>query len=180
MGDITLKTPLDQAEAPFIWFFFTSAAVLFPLIPLLYVFCNAERRAAWRSMHHSTLPYLTTYWGGIIHMLLYVAFALSYSISYWIVRGGHDVSHRISVIVPFYASLLIYSMWSIPVIWCSRYVSAAILALALAAQITCAVFTTISKPWYAGLIGFVASAILAAITALWIFVSAIAAPKQMV
>ena len=180
MGDVTRETPLDQWEAPFIWFFFTSAAVLFPLIPLLWVFQNGERRAAWRGFHHSTLPYLTTYWGSMINIVLYVLFTLLYSISYWIVRGGHHFSHRISVAVPYYASLLIYSMWSVPVIWYSKYMSSAILLLSLAAQITCSVFTMISKPWYAGLIGFIASAILVAIIGLWMFVSAMAQPKQMV
>jgi len=167
MGDALAGPQIGSPEAIAIWLTMSTASITISLLPLLFVFRDAARRAKWREKFGGKLPWVTSTTGALLYMAFAVAFILCSAFSYWTSRGGHTFGHRKAVAICQYATLLIVALWSWPVLWNWHLGSGLLLALATIGYGVYTVFAFLAKPWWAGLISIFGCLSLACMTVVW-------------
>lgn len=149
MGDVTLPTPLAQAEAPFVWLAVGGCAVALSLIPLVALFGNPLQSAQWKKIYGAH-PWGVHGYGLLLSTISYVAFWLLASLSYWVCRGGHQFVHRVFPAVSFYMTLVVFALWSLPAMFGYRCLSTLMLGGVLAGTIVFTIAFFLSGTMIAG------------------------------
>jgi hypothetical protein len=168
MGDVTLKTPLDQGEAAIFWPLLCALSIVVSLFPLVFVFNNEDSRRKWRKIH-GLLPWITSDWGALMFIIFNVAFLLLAGSSYWVCRGGHYFQHRIFPAISFYVTMALFATWSLPVLFRFRYLSTLIHLVVIGGFVTYTVAAFLSGTWVAGGLGCGAFVALLGVVIAWLF-----------
>lgn len=166
MGDITLKTPLDQGEAPFVWLATGMGPLVLSAVPFLII--NLERNV--HALSNRGMPVLATWRRScLLYLLLVGAFWLLDCLSFWGARGGHLFVNRISVTVLYWTTLLFAAAWPWIYLLTQSYLLALVGLLLLLASSCCqTAWIFASETWWAGGVSAGSTLCVVAMAAAWL------------